>query len=132
MDGNNLVYQAASLVDSALRVAFGPYPWEWPGLGAPFAFDAVCWLTVLMLAVLGWWCASNRLRLLLVVLPALALAGALMVTSGNYGTMQRLRVQTSVLLIPVASAGFTLIAARWRSRRSNRDQVADSRGPASG
>ncbi|MCY7287649.1 MAG: hypothetical protein LH624_05225 [Cryobacterium sp.] len=122
---------ATSLVDSALRVAFGPYPWEWPGLGAPFAFDAVCWLTILLLAVLGWWRASNRLRLFLVVLPALALAGALMITSGNYGTMQRLRVQTSVLLIPMASAGFTLLAARWRSHRSNHDQDADSGGHAS-
>ncbi|MFC7360036.1 hypothetical protein [Nocardioides astragali] len=107
---------ATSFLDSAIRVALGPYPWEWPSLGAPFALDAALWLAILGLAVLGWWRASNRLRLLLVVLPALALAGALMITSANYGTMQRLRVQTSVLLTPMAAAGFTFLAAWWRSR----------------
>jgi hypothetical protein len=109
---------ATSLVDSVLRVAFGPYPWEWPGLGGPFALDAVLWLTILSLAVLGWWRAANRMELLLLVLPALALSGALMLTSGNYGTMQRLRVQTSVLLIPIAAAGLSLVAVRIRGRRT--------------
>lgn len=108
---------ATSLADSVLRVAFGPYPWEWPALGAPFALDAVLWLAVLGLSVLAWWRASNRIELLLLVLPALALSGALMLTSGNYGTMQRLRVQTSVLLIPVAAAGWTFLASWVRGRR---------------
>jgi hypothetical protein len=119
---------ATSMVDSVLRVSFGPYPWEWTGLSAPFALDAVLWLAILGFAVLGWWRASNRLALLLLVLPALALAGALMMTSGNYGTMQRLRVQTSVLLIPVAAAGLSLVAARLRERRTTLDRPADRVG----
>ncbi len=115
---------ATSLVDSVLRVAFGPYPWEWADLGGPFALDAVLWLTILGLAVLGWWRSSNRLELLLIILPALALSGALMLTSGNYGTMQRLRVQTSVLLIPVATAGWTALSARVRTRRTSVEERA--------
>lgn len=115
---------ATSLVDSVMRVAFGPYPWEWPAIGAPFAFDAVVWLAVLALAVLGWWRAGNRKELLVLVLPALALSGALMLTSGNYGTMQRLRVQTSVLLIPIAAAGLTICMMRIRGRRVSRERRA--------
>lgn len=111
------VAASAGLLESGFKVAFGPYPWEWLGVGLPFAFDAVVWLTVLALAVLGWWRSPHRVELLLLVLPALALSGALMITSGNYGTMQRLRAQTSVLLIPVAAAGWTLLVARLRSAR---------------
>lgn len=117
---------ATSLVDSVMRVAFGPYPWEWPAIGAPFAFDAVVWLAILALAVLGWWRAGNRKELLVLVLPALALSGALMLTSGNYGTMQRLRVQTSVLLIPVAAAGLTFCAVRTRERLASRKRRAET------
>ena len=106
----------ASLIESALRVTFGPFPWEWPAIGAPFVLDGVVWLTILGLAGVGWWRAPNRKELVLLVLPALALSAALMITSGNYGTMQRLRVQTSVLLIPVAAAGFTVLLGQWRSR----------------
>ena len=68
--------------------------------------------------MLGWWRAHNRKELLVLILPALALSGALMLTSGNYGTMQRLRVQTTVLLIPVAAAGATLVAGWIRGRRT--------------
>jgi hypothetical protein len=118
--------QASSFVDSILRVAFGPYPWEWPALGAPFAFDGLLWLTVIALTAIGWWKASNRVELLLVVLPALAISAALMLTSGNYGTMQRLRVQTSVLLLPVAAAGFTLVFAWTRSRVPVVDRLASA------
>jgi hypothetical protein len=115
---------ASSFLDSILRVAFGPYPWEWPALGVPFAFDGLVWLTVIALTAVGWWKASNRVLLLLVVLPALAISVALMVTSGNYGTMQRLRVQTSVLLLPIAAAGLTLIESRIRRHFRARQAAA--------
>lgn len=115
---------ATSLVDSVMRVAFGPYPWEWPSLGAPFALDGALWLAILGLAALGWWRAPNRKELLLLVLPALAFSGALMLTSGNYGTMQRLRLQTSVPLIPVVAAGLSLAANRVWALRAARDRRA--------
>jgi hypothetical protein len=117
---------ASSLFDSVLRVALGPLPWEWPDLGMPFVFDGLLWLLVLGLAALGWWRAPNRKELLLVVLPALALSAALMLTSGNYGTMQRLRAQTSVLLIPVAAAGFALVLAWTRARVPVVDRLVDT------
>jgi len=106
--------QASSFVDSILRVAVGPYPWEWPTLGAPFALDALVWWAVIALTAVGWWKAPNRVVLLLIVLPALAISVALMLTSGNYGTMQRLRVQTSVLLLPVVAAGWLVVETRAR------------------
>jgi hypothetical protein len=109
---------ASALLDSVSRVMLGPYPWEWPELGAPLALDGALWLTVLGFTALGLWRAPNRKELLLVVLPALALSAALMITSANYGTMQRLRVQTSVLLIPIAVAGLSIVLATVRARRT--------------
>lgn len=109
--------EPAGLVDSVLRVSFGPYPWEWLDVGLPFGFDAATWLVVLALTVVGWWRSPRRVELLLVLLPAFALLGALMITSGNYGTMQRLRVQSSVLMIPVAAAGWAVLVERVRTRR---------------
>lgn len=117
---------ATSFLDSAVRVALGPYPWEWPSLGAPFALDAALWITILGLAIVGFWRAANRAELLLVVLPVLALSGALMLSSGNYGTMQRLRLQTTVLLIPVAAAGLSLCVSQVRGRRTAIDRRTET------
>jgi hypothetical protein len=40
-----------------------------------------------------------------------------MLTSGNYGTMQRLRAQSSVLMLPVAAAGLALVLGQVQRRR---------------
>lgn len=87
------------------RSLLGPYPWEWPSLNPLFALDAVIWLLLLFYAWRGWRRSTDRRRLLSLVIPAAALVAALAISSGNYGTLQRLRLQAAVLLVPVAAAG---------------------------
>lgn len=95
-----------SVAVTGSRVLLGPFPWEWQRTGIPLAVDALLWLGLLTAAAVGTWRSRTNLRMaLLVVVPAGLLLGALVVTSGNYGTMQRLRVQSAVLLIPLAAAG---------------------------
>lgn len=97
----------AAAAATGSRVLLGPFPWEWQRVGVPLAVDGLLWLGLLAGAVAGTWRSRTRLRLVLLVLvPAGLLLGALVVTSGNYGTMQRLRVQSAVLLIPLAAAGY--------------------------
>lgn len=89
------------------RVLLGPFPWEWGAVGIPFALDGVLWCMILFLAIRGWHRHADRRQLLVAVLPAAALLVALAFTSGNYGTMVRLRLQATVLIIPLAAAGLT-------------------------
>jgi hypothetical protein len=104
------------------QVVLGPLPWEWPRVGGQIALDGLLWLGVLVASVVGAWRSRGRLRLvLLLVVPAALMLGALVVTSGNYGTMQRLRVQSTVLLIPVAAAGL-------ERRRRDEPRVEDESG----
>jgi hypothetical protein len=82
------------------RVLFGPYPWEWPAQPLPFVLTAVSWLVLMWLA----WKGRHHVRHLSVVLgPALVLTGVIALTSGNYGTLDRIRVQVAVMLIPLAA-----------------------------
>lgn len=106
------------LVASATRVVAGPLPWEWGRVGPQVVADSAVWLALIIAAAAGTWRKRRCWRsLALLIVPASLLLGALMVTSGNYGTMQRLRLQSEVLLIPIAAAGF---------QRRDTDEHADS------
>ena len=95
----------ASMLSTASRIVAGPFPSEWNRVGLPFIADSILWLCVLSAAGIGAWRRRKKWRqLLILVIPALLLTGALATTSGNYGTMQRLRLQTTILLIPIAAA----------------------------
>lgn len=110
------------------RVLLGPFPWEWPTVGIILAFDALCWLLVAWGIIMGIR-QARRSELLIPLLIAAAILGALIVTSGNYGTSQRLRIQATVILVPVVAAGFT----RSRSAsvtRHNRNDVSDLQPPS--
>jgi hypothetical protein len=96
-----------SLMGGVPKVLVGPFPWEWPSLGSIFAFDAAIWLALLWFSWRGWKESTARIRLLVALMPAALLLGALVVSSGNYGTMQRLRVQSAVALLPVAAIGLS-------------------------
>ncbi|GEP28561.1 hypothetical protein E3O11_16590 [Cryobacterium levicorallinum] len=102
------------------RVMFGPYPWEWPSMPVPFALDGLVWLVILGLTIRGCLVLKDR-RVVILLLPAAALLAALIVGSGNYGTMERLRIQSTFLLIPVAAAGYTSLIPRMAGRSSETD-----------
>lgn len=100
-----------SLPELLLRALFGPFPWEWPGVGPLFTIDALLWGGAMVLVIIG--CRGRRwLRLLPFLLPALAIMVSLALTSGNYGTMQRLRIQAIIMVLPLVAAGWEHLRAR--------------------
>ncbi|GAB2518753.1 hypothetical protein [Paramicrobacterium agarici] len=112
------------------RSFLGPFVWEWSAIGIPFAVDGILWALVLIAACRGLWRARRKRPLMILVVPAVALLIVLAQTSGNYGTMQRLRVQAEILLVPLAAAGITrvraeepepLVAARAGARNPDDD-----------
>lgn len=117
----------AGLATNAAQVSLGPFPWEWMRVGVQLAADGLLWIALLVAAAIGGWRSRDRIRLsLLVVVPAALLLGALVVTSGNYGTMQRLRVQSAVLLVPLAAAGLGRRDLSEASSRQAEDDVGSS------
>lgn len=99
------------------RVLFGPFPWEWGAISPILALDALVWLVILGLATYGFLQSGQKRTTLVLVLPATALVLALILTSGNYGTMQRLRLQSTIFLLPLAAAGLVEL---WRIARPRR------------
>ncbi|TFD57538.1 hypothetical protein [Cryobacterium sp. Hh38] len=104
-----------ALIVAFPRVMFGPYPWEWPSMSAPLALDGLAWLAVLGLTVIGCFAVGDR-RVAVLLLPAAVLLAALIVGSGNYGTMERLRLQSTFLMIPVAAAGLVSLIPHSNTR----------------
>jgi hypothetical protein len=104
-----------NIVDVLAHVMLGPAPWEWGVVGPVFAIDAILWIGIIVLAWRGWSTMQNRRASLVLLLPAFALFASLVITSGNYGTLQRLRYQPELLLLPLAAAG--LLAVRDRVRK---------------
>ena len=103
------------------RVLFGPFPWEWLSISPLLSLDALVWLVILGLATFGFLKHGQRRIALVLILPAVALLLALILTSGNYGTMQRLRLQPTILILPLAAAGLAelLRSARLLPRKSD-------------
>lgn len=93
-----------SLPNTFPRALLGPYPWELPSLPAEGVIDLVTWLILLALAWRGWR-SSSRGKLQICAIPAICLLAVIGATAGNYGTMIRLRVQATVLIIPMAAVG---------------------------
>ncbi|MHB1063505.1 MAG: hypothetical protein ACYC1Z_03265 [Georgenia sp.] len=92
-----------SLLDTLPRVLVGPYPWEWQRVGLVLTADAIFWIALLVAGIVGVWRSNDRRRWIVPATIVCALLVVLTVTSGNYGTMQRLRVQAAVLIIPAAA-----------------------------
>jgi hypothetical protein len=86
------------------RSIFGPFPWELGTLPPLAVLDLVPWLLLLFWTWRGWRYGTGR-NVLLVLMPALCLLAVIGVTSGNYGTMVRLRSQAAILLLPLAAMG---------------------------
>lgn len=94
-----------SLPNTFSRALLGPFAWELPSLPTVELVDVVAWLILLVLAWRGWK-VEPRSRLKICVIPALCLLVVVGATSGNYGTMIRLRAQAAILLVPMAAVGW--------------------------
>lgn len=94
------------------RVVAGPFPWEIPSLGIQYVSDWAVWFGVLVFSIVG----SRGIKAAwLLWVPALAVLVALVITSGNYGTMIRLRATALVLLLPLAGIGVAICFQSFQS-----------------
>lgn len=100
------------------RALLGPFPWELPFLPITALAEMVVWLFLLGLACQGW--RRHPQARLVCVIPAVCFLLTLGATSGNYGTLVRLRGQAAVLMIPLAAIG-------WRRGTVNRQPGSRAR-----
>lgn len=107
-----------------LRGLAAPFPWELPSLGPFLILDTLVWWGLAVTFVIGVTRFPDRRLLLSLLIPAVTLLVVLAITSGNYGTMTRLRYQSAVMLLPVGGFGLTVMLAYWRSRRAERHRRA--------
>ncbi len=109
------------------RVLAGPFIWEINTVGPAGVIEGALWLILLVLAIRGWARLSERRSANVLIIPALVLIYVLAMTSGNYGTMIRLRTQVAVLLIPLAAAGLSRMhGARRADSKTKRTAAATS------
>lgn len=97
------------------RALLGPFPWElsWRGASLLFAVDAlVCWV-VAAVVLTGRRRLSSRMVWTL-GMPAMALITALAVTSGNYGTLVRIRSTALLMMVPIVAI---VLHRHWQARR---------------
>ena len=92
-----------------LRILVGPLPDEWRVVGSYFVFDGAIWVGILSLSLYAIVVLRSRRQVIVILLPVIGLLTVLAISSGNYGTMQRLRMQPEILLLPLAAAGFTAL-----------------------
>lgn len=114
-----------------LRGAIGPFPWELPALGPFLILDTFFWWLLVVMVVVGIRHAPSRRVIWAPLIPALTMLTVLSLTSGNYGTMTRLRYQVAAMLLPLAGHG---LAVLWRRRRADRPAagVPEAAVPAGG
>lgn len=91
-----------------LRALLGPFPWEWPSVGPIFMLDGIIWLTCVGLLFLGVR-RVPKATAMAYLMPALGLILVLALTSGNYGTMQRLRIQALIVVLPLIGRGWVAL-----------------------
>ncbi len=96
------------------RVMLGPYPWEAAAAGIGLA-SAPIWCYAVFLSGV----AVHRYRMrTLVALAGIAILGvALAISSGNYGTLLRVRLQIVPFLVVAGSLGASAISKRRFRRR---------------
>lgn len=100
-----------------LRFWTGPFPWEvLSPRHAPAALDVLVWWCLLPFLVAGICVAwrERYSRALLLGLPALAIAGAVSLVIGNYGTLIRERAMVILLLAPLIALGLARRRAESR------------------
>lgn len=99
---------------ATLRGLFGPFPWELPSLGTFLIVDTLLWWFLVACCILGWRSVADKRGLWSMLVPALTMLVVLSTTSGNYGTMTRLRDQAAIMVIPLAAAGLAVMRENSR------------------
>lgn len=115
-----------SLPSTLPRVLVGPYPWEIVNLPVVSVIDWAAWVATVWLAWRGWRHVDDRARWFPLV-SSMFLLVAVAVTSGNYGTMARIRVQAVIFLLPLAAAGIKAAKPDREKRRREARPVTDPR-----
>lgn len=117
----------ANVPGATLRGLFGPFPWELPGQSPFLLLDVVSWWALLALTVYSF---RRRLtggpEFFALLMPALTFIVVISITSGNYGTMARLRAQVAILLLPMAGHGLAHLA---RLVRQHAGAMPEARSP---
>lgn len=119
---------SGSIESTIPRVLFGPYPTEWLRVGIKVAPDTIFMIAVLLAAVMA---IRRSSRLIVLIVPALGVAAALTVSSGNYGTLVRIRTELVILLIPMAALWINTRSER-RAQRRRAQAKLDSVSPSYG
>jgi 4-amino-4-deoxy-L-arabinose transferase-like glycosyltransferase len=94
-----------------MSFALGPYPWQLRGLRrAPLVPDVLIWWALLPSLWRGLRNARSHggRRILVCVLPALAVSVLVALAVGNFGTIVRERMQVVLLLTPILALGLAL------------------------
>lgn len=119
---------SSASIDAIIPVTFGPLPWQLAGQAWPAVFDTVTWWAILALSLVGWLALRGQRRLTNVLtIPAVGIIIVLIITSGNFGTMIRIRAQAAVLLLPIAAVGWTQLKER---RLRSSEEASKSTSPS--
>lgn len=111
------------LLNSLPRALLGPFPWEWGTAYGQLlaAVDGMTWWVILGVIVLGRKSVSRAMFVRFAV-PALFLLMSLAVTSGNYGSMIRVRAIAMLMIVPI-------IVVAWKSIRSENQSTSELTSP---
>lgn len=96
------------------RVAFGPYPTAWLTVNTITPIIWAVWIWLLVNAVIGFRVTRSARARWLFVPPAAMLSVVIAITSGNWGTLVRIRDQVALILLPLAA-----VAMAQRNARRN-------------
>jgi len=117
-----LTYLPTGLVNFGL----GPFPWQVRGAVRLAAIpDVAVWWILLPSLWRGFRAASGAIgrRVLVLVLPAVAVSTVMALVIGNYGTVVRERAQVVVLVVPLIALGLTQPRRRGDDRGGVREDA---------
>lgn len=111
LEDANSGFESGNFGVTLVRAVIGPFPHELLSLSPAYVAAWLPWIVSLTLLVYVVRKSGSR-RFLVAALVALAIIFALAWTSGNYGTMVRLRTMALVALLPVTFLALSLIDER--------------------
>lgn len=129
LEGAGSGFDTSNLAITSLRVLAGPFPQELVGMSVLYALDWASWMVLLVLSLIALKSVRDRRILIFVGVAAVVLIG-LALTSGNYGTMIRIRAMAAVALLPLAGVALQRIGATRRDTSARPDSLGWIMSPA--